>query len=76
MGEISFGGSATSRPSSVDLGPGLVEAGEGDPRIYGRDGGEVKVALVVYGEGDRDIWVVFGAVEGDPVIVDRIRAAL
>jgi CheY-like chemotaxis protein len=67
---------AASRPSSVDLRPGFVEAGERDARVYGRDGGEVEVALVVYGEADRDIWVVFGAVEGDPVIVDRVRPAL
>src|SRR5688500_12574971 len=62
-----------SRRSSVDLRPGLVEAAERDTRINRGDGREVKVALLVHGEGDREIRVVFDAVEGDPVILDRVR---
>src|SRR5215204_7379479 len=62
--------------TSVDLRPGLVEALERGTRIHRGDGCEVKVALLVDGERHRDILVVFGAVEGDPVILNRVRPAL
>src|ERR687897_3597849 len=50
-----------SRRSSVDLRPGLVEALERGARIHRGDGCEVKVALLVHGEADRDIRVKFDA---------------